>query len=115
MALAAHRPIVSGDSAHNRDARSLDGGRMASERRPASIERVRDPDRIKRYTLVPRTPAGAKPDGIKRFSLSRVGTTPRSPLDPDRLERMERIADAERESRNGGDPAQRELDDQAAD
>jgi hypothetical protein len=80
---------------------------------PATIVGVRDPDRIKRYTLVPRTPAGAKPDGVKRFSLARVGATPRSALGADRLERMEQIADAEREreSRNGSDPAQRELGD----
>jgi hypothetical protein len=76
---------------------------------PATIVEVRDPDRIKRYTLVPRTPAAAKPDGVKRFSLARVGATPRSALGADRLERMEQIADAEREreSRNGGDPASR--------
>lgn len=72
-----------------------------------TIVEVRDPNRIKRYTLVPRTPAGAKPDGVKRFSLARVGPTPRSALGTDRLERMEQIADAERQaqSRNGGDPA----------
>ncbi|HWM12124.1 MAG TPA: hypothetical protein VNO82_22380 [Solirubrobacteraceae bacterium] len=77
---------------------------------------MRDPDRIKRYTLVPRTPAGAKPDGVRRFTLARVGATPRSALGADRLERMEQIADAEHQSRNGGDPArespQRRLDDQ---
>lgn len=86
---------------------------MAFGRRPATIVKVRDPDRIKRYTLVPRTPAGAKPDGVRRFTLARVGATPRSALDPDRLERMERIVDAERErqSPNGGDPAQHELGD----
>lgn len=90
---------------------------MASGRPRDTIVKVRDPDRIKRYTLVPRSPVGAKPDGVKRFTLARVGATPRSALDPDRLERMERIVDAEREreSHNGGDPAQRELDDQAAD
>lgn len=90
---------------------------MAFGRPSDTIVEVRDP-RIKRYTLVPRSPAGARPDGVKRFSLARVGSTPRSALDPDRLERMERIVDAERESesRNGGDPArkpaQRELGDQ---
>jgi hypothetical protein len=78
-----------------------------------TIVEVRDPDRIKRYTLVPRSPVGAKPDGVKRFTLARVGATPRSALGADRLERMEQIADAEREhhSRNGGDPAQGRLDD----
>lgn len=93
---------------------------MAFGRPRDTIVEVRDP-RIKRYTLVPRSPAGTRPDGVKRFSLARVGSTPRSALAPaDRLERMERIVDAERESesRNGGDPArkpaQRELGDQAA-
>lgn len=62
---------------------------------PATIVGVRDPDRIKRYTLVPRTPVGAKPDGIKRFSLARVGVTPRSALGVDRHERLEQVADAE--------------------
>lgn len=82
-----------------------------------TIVGVRDPDRIKRYTLVPRSPAGASQDGVKRFTLARVGATPRSALGADRLERMEQIADAEREreSRNGSDPAhespQRELGD----
>jgi hypothetical protein len=71
---------------------------------PATIQEVRDPDRIKRYTLVPRSPAGTKPDGVKRFTLARVGASPRSALGADRLERMEQIAEAEREqrSRNGG-------------
>lgn len=80
---------------------------MAVVRSPATIERVRDPDRIKRYTLVPRSPPGAKPDGVKRFTLARIGSSPRSALGADRLERMEQIAAAERErqSRNGGDPA----------
>ena len=69
---------------------------------------VRDPDRIKRYTLVPRSPVGAKPDGVKRFTLARVGASPRSALGADRLERMERIAGAERgrASSDGADPAQ---------
>jgi hypothetical protein len=89
---------------------------MAFGRAPATIEKVRDPDRIKRYTLVPRSPVGAKPDGVKRFTLARVGASPRSALGADRLERMEQIADAERkpQSRNGGAPAQKRLDDQAA-
>jgi hypothetical protein len=80
---------------------------MAAGRSPATIERVRDPARIKRYTLVPRTPPDVKPDGVRRFTLARVGASPRSALGADRLERMEQIAEAEREqqSRNGGDPA----------
>lgn len=91
---------------------------MAAERSPDTIVEVRDPDRIKRYTLVPRSPAGAKPDGVKRFTLARVGATPRSALGVDRLERMEQIVEAERESRNGGDPtresSEREPGSQAA-
>jgi hypothetical protein len=78
---------------------------MAAAPPRGTIVEVRDPDRIKRYTLVPRSSPGAKPDGVKRFTLARVGATPRSALGGDRLERMERIADAERQSRNGGDPA----------
>jgi hypothetical protein len=95
---------------------------MAFGPRPATIEKVRDPDRIKRYTLVPRSPAGAKPDGVKRFTLARVGASPRSALGADRLERMEQIAEAERErqSRNGGGTTADDLetgkdDGQAAD
>lgn len=70
---------------------------------------MRNPDQIKRYTLVQRSPPNGKPDGVRRFSLARVGATPRSALGGDRLdriERMERIVDSEREpeSRNGGDP-----------
>jgi hypothetical protein len=88
---------------------------MACSRPLAIIERVRDPDRIKRYTLVPRSSQDAKPDGVRRFTLARVGASPRSALGADRLERMEQIADAERErdSRNGGDPT-RESGGQAA-
>jgi hypothetical protein len=70
------------------------------EKRPArdTIAGVRDPDRIKRYTLVQRTAANGKPsDGVRRFSLARVGVTPRSALGVDRHERLERIVDAERE------------------
>lgn len=90
---------------------------MAFDPAPATIGEVRDPDRIKRYTLVPRSPAGAKPDGVKRFTLARVGASPRSALGADRLERMEQIADAEREqeSRNGGAPGRSDQDGQAAD
>lgn len=66
----------------------------------ATIREVRDPDRIKRYTLVPRSPLNGKPpEGVRRFSLARVGATPRSATGGDRLdrlERMERIVDAER-------------------
>jgi hypothetical protein len=91
---------------------------MAFGRAPATIEEVRDPDRIKRYTLVPRSSVGTNPDGVKRFTLARVGASPRSALGADRLERMEQIAEAEREqqSRNGGDPARQErFGDEAGD
>ncbi len=87
---------------------------MASGPPRDTIVEVRDPDRIKRYTLVPRSPPGAKPDGVKRFTLARVGATPRSALDPDRLERMERIVDAERERQSpNGDPADGDRGDRA--
>jgi hypothetical protein len=89
---------------------------MAFGTAPATIEGVRDPNWIKRYTLVPRSPAGAKPDGVKRFTLARVGASPRSALGADRLERMEQIADADRarQSPNGGDPTKQErLGDEA--
>jgi hypothetical protein len=81
---------------------------MACGRPSDTIVGVRDPDRIKRYTLVPRSPAGAKPDGIRRFTLARLGASPRSALGADRLERMEQVAGAERDqqSRNGRDPAE---------
>lgn len=93
---------------------------MAVGRSAATIVGVRDPNRIKRYTLVPRSPAGSPPDGIRRLTLARIGSSPRSAPGADRLERMEQIAAAEREqhSRNGGDPAREpsraRLDDQAA-
>jgi hypothetical protein len=82
---------------------------MAIGRCAATIEGVRDPDRIKRYTLVPRSLAGAKPDGVRRFTLARIGSSPRPARGADRLERMEQIAEAEREreSHDGGDPASR--------
>ncbi|MEX1142914.1 MAG: hypothetical protein WD993_00660 [Thermoleophilaceae bacterium] len=66
---------------------------------------MRDPDRIKRYALVPRAPAKGGPDGVRRFSLARVAPSPRSALGIDRHERLERIADLEGKSSNGGDPA----------
>jgi hypothetical protein len=77
---------------------------MAPGRLAATIVEVRDPDRIKRYTLVPRSPVDAKPDGVRRFSLARVGPSSRSALGADRLERMEQIAESERDSRNRGNP-----------
>lgn len=81
---------------------------MESGGGPATIAGVRDGDRIKRYTLVQRSSPDGRPDGVRRFSLARVGDTPRSALGGDRLdrlERMERIVEAERgPSREGGDP-----------
>jgi hypothetical protein len=74
---------------------------MERRRLPATIGEVRDPDRVKRYTLVQRSSLNGKPaEGVRRFSLARVGATPRSATGGDRLdrlERMERIVDAERE------------------
>jgi hypothetical protein len=74
----------------------------------ATIGKVRDADRIKRYTLVARSPLDGKPDRVRRFSLARVGDTPRSASGSgrlDRLERMERIVEAERDPPgDGGDP-----------
>lgn len=72
---------------------------MARARSSATLERVRDPNRIKRYTLVQRTPPNGARDGVRRFSLARVGATP-LPAAGERLERMERIVEAERESRS---------------
>jgi hypothetical protein len=92
--------------------RSLDAGRIEVGGPRDSIGGVRDTDLIKRYTLVQRSPPNGKPDGVRRFSLARVGDTPRSASGSgrlDRLERMERIVEAERDpSRDGGDL----LDDQ---
>jgi hypothetical protein len=77
---------------------------MEIGRPAATIGKVRDPGQIKRYTLVPRAPQNGKPDGVRRFSLARVGTPPRSGVDRldrlDRLERMERIAEAERDDQD---------------
>jgi hypothetical protein len=79
---------------------------MAASRLPATIRRVRDSDRVKRYTLVPRSSLNGNgtPHGVKRYSLARLGVAPRSALGVDRHERLEQIAEAER--RNGGDPGQ---------
>jgi hypothetical protein len=73
---------------------------MELGRTPATIERVRDPASIKRYTLVQHSSLngnGRAPEGVKRYSLARVGVTPRSALGMDRHERLEQIADAERQ------------------
>lgn len=64
----------------------------------ATIEGVRDPDRIKRYALVPRASQnGDRPEGVRRYNLARIGVSPRSALGQDRHERLEQIADAERD------------------
>jgi hypothetical protein len=55
--------------------------------------------RVKRYALVPQT----GDDGVRRYSLARVASGPRSAPDANRLERMEEIAARERH-RNGGRP-----------
>lgn len=83
----------------------MDGGRRAVRPGPATIGRVRDPDRISRYTLVPRRPPNGRPDGVRRYSLARLAPSPRSALGADRHDRLEQIAELDREPRNGGDPA----------
>jgi hypothetical protein len=54
----------------------------------------------RRIVLVPREePRGARAAGaphIRRFSLARVGVSPRSALGVDRHARLEQVADAER-------------------
>ncbi len=48
---------------------------------------------MNRYLSVPRSPApGASGGPVRRFSLARVGVTPRSALGEDRHERLERAA-----------------------
>jgi hypothetical protein len=52
-----------------------------------------------RYVLVPRTPETGATSGmarVKRYSLARVGTSPRSALGEDRHERLERAASVRR-------------------
>jgi len=53
--------------------------------------------RIKRYALVPDEDGR----GPRRFHLARVAPAPRSALGVDRLERMEKIVERERECENG--------------
>ena len=74
---------------------------MGIVHRAATIVRVRDPDSIKRYTLVEHSSLngnGRPPEGVKRYSLARVGVTRRSALGVDRHERLERIADQDKRS-----------------
>ncbi len=48
-----------------------------------------------RYLLVPRaSDAVATPGGVRRYSLARLGPSPRSALGEDRHQRMERAAGA---------------------
>ncbi|MBA2440751.1 MAG: hypothetical protein H0V50_08780 [Thermoleophilaceae bacterium] len=48
---------------------------------------------VNRYMLVPRSPgAGGSSGPVRRFSLARVGVSPRSALGEDRHERLERAA-----------------------
>lgn len=56
---------------------------------------------VNRYVLVPRVPrsAGARGGGVRRYSLARVGVSPRSALGEDRHERLERAAEPGRERR----------------
>jgi hypothetical protein len=52
-----------------------------------------------RYVLVPRTAEPGATSGaarVKRYSLARVGTSPRSALGEDRHERLERAASVRR-------------------
>jgi hypothetical protein len=60
------------------------------------MDRSRSP---KRYVLVPRRADASAPSGaprVKRYSLARLGTSPRSALGEDRHERLERAASVRR-------------------
>jgi hypothetical protein len=60
----------------------------------------------RRYTLVPDdTPRAASPVR-RRYSLARVAPASRSALGVDRLERMEQIADLDRNRLNGAGSGQ---------
>lgn len=49
---------------------------------------------VNRYVLVPRSQPKAQVNGVvRRFSLARVGVSPRSALGEDRHERLERAAE----------------------
>lgn len=54
---------------------------------------------INRYVLVPRARRADTANGrvVRRFSLARVGVSPRSALGEDRHERLERAADPRRQ------------------
>jgi hypothetical protein len=60
------------------------------------MDRPRNPNR---YVLVPRNAEAGATSGtprVKRYSLARVGTSPRSALGEDRHERLERAASVRR-------------------
>jgi hypothetical protein len=48
-----------------------------------------------RYVLIPKESPGSTP-GVRRYSLGRVGVSPRSATGVDRHERLEQVASAER-------------------
>jgi hypothetical protein len=48
-----------------------------------------------RYVLIPKDSPGGTPS-IRRYSLGRIGVSPRSAMGVDRHERLERVADGER-------------------
>ena len=54
---------------------------------------------VNRYVLVPRAQRAETTNGgvVRRFSLARVGVSPRSALGEDRHERLERAADPGRQ------------------
>ena len=55
---------------------------------------------VTRYTLVPRaSETAASAVRVRRYSLARLGVSPRSALGEDRHERMERVAAAGRDGR----------------
>lgn len=56
---------------------------------------MRGQPEVNRYLLVPRAQRAGAADGVpvRRFSLARVGVSPRSALGEDRHERLERAAD----------------------
>ncbi|MEK6229510.1 MAG: hypothetical protein AABM31_09335 [Actinomycetota bacterium] len=55
---------------------------------------------VTHYTLVPRaSETAASAVRVRRYSLARLGVSPRSALGEDRHERMERVASAARNGR----------------
>ncbi len=56
---------------------------------------MRGQPEVNRYVLVPRAERAETTNGrvLRRFSLARVGVSPRSALGEDRHERLERAAD----------------------